>query len=81
MTTETVVLYRSNHMQGPIGLRAGINQPWKERQFSIRQADLPCIAPMAAFKHNLIGERTHAGFAAARACGRKGGRKPKLDDG
>ncbi len=38
------------------------------------------FASMAEFERNLIRERTHAGLAAARARGRKGGRKPKLDD-
>jgi len=33
---------------------------------------------MAEFERNLIQERTHAGLAAARARGRKGGRKPAL---
>ncbi|MCY3657668.1 MAG: recombinase family protein [Caldilineaceae bacterium] len=32
----------------------------------------------AEFERNLISERTKAGLAAARARGRKGGRKPKL---
>lgn len=34
---------------------------------------------LAEFERNLIRERTHAGLAAARARGRAGGRKPKLD--
>jgi DNA invertase Pin-like site-specific DNA recombinase len=38
------------------------------------------FASMAEFERNLIRERTHAGLAAARARGRKGGRKPKLND-
>lgn len=33
---------------------------------------------LAEFEHSLINERTKAGLAAARARGRKGGRKPKL---
>lgn len=33
---------------------------------------------LAEFEHNLIRERTLAGLAAARARGRKGGRKPAL---
>ena len=33
---------------------------------------------LAEFEHNLISERTKAGLAAARARGRKGGRKPKM---
>lgn len=33
---------------------------------------------LAEFEHNLIRERTLAGLAAARARGRKGGRKPKM---
>lgn len=33
---------------------------------------------LAEFEHSLIRERTIAGLAAARARGRKGGRKPKL---
>ena len=33
---------------------------------------------MAEFERNLISERTKAGLAAARARGRKGGRKPKM---
>ena len=39
------------------------------------------FASMAEFERNLIRERTHAGLASARARGRNGGRKPKLDDG
>lgn len=35
---------------------------------------------LAEFEHNLIRERTLAGLAAARARGRKGGRKPALSD-
>ena len=34
---------------------------------------------LAEFERDLIRERTRAGLAAARARGRKGGRKPKLD--
>jgi DNA invertase Pin-like site-specific DNA recombinase len=37
------------------------------------------FAALAEFERNLIRERTKAGLAAARARGRKGGRKPKLD--
>lgn len=37
------------------------------------------FAALAAFERNLIRERTHAGLVAARARGRAGGRKPKLD--
>jgi len=35
---------------------------------------------LAEFERNLIRERTHAGLAAARARGRKGGRRPKLGE-
>ena len=38
------------------------------------------FAAMAEFERNLIRERTHAGLAAARARGRVGGRKHKLDE-
>jgi DNA invertase Pin-like site-specific DNA recombinase len=38
------------------------------------------FAALAEFERNLIRERTNAGLAAARARGRAGGRKPKLDD-
>ena len=38
------------------------------------------FAALAEFERNLIRERTEAGFAAARAHGRKGGRKPSLSD-
>ena len=38
------------------------------------------FAALDEFERNLIRERTQAGLAAARARGRKGGRKPKLDD-
>jgi DNA invertase Pin-like site-specific DNA recombinase len=34
---------------------------------------------LAEFERNLIRERTNAGLAAARACGRKGGRPKRLD--
>ena len=36
---------------------------------------------LAEFEHTLIRERTRAGLSAARARGRKGGRKPKLSPG
>lgn len=35
---------------------------------------------VAEFERSLIRERTQAGLAAARARGRSGGRKPKLDE-
>jgi DNA invertase Pin-like site-specific DNA recombinase len=35
---------------------------------------------LAEFERNLIRDRTHAGLAAARARGRKGGRRKKLSD-
>jgi DNA invertase Pin-like site-specific DNA recombinase len=38
------------------------------------------FASMAEFERNVIRERPQAGLAAARARGRKGGRKPKLND-
>jgi len=38
------------------------------------------FAALSEFERNLIRERTHAGLSAARARGRAGGRKPKLDD-
>ncbi|MNN76945.1 DNA-invertase hin [compost metagenome] len=38
------------------------------------------FAALAEFERNLTRERTRAGLAAARARGRKGGRKPALDD-
>lgn len=37
------------------------------------------FAALAEFERNLIRERTRAGLVAARARGRVGGRKPKLD--
>lgn len=37
------------------------------------------FASLAEFERQLIRERTTAGLAAARARGRKGGRRPKLD--
>lgn len=37
------------------------------------------FAALAEFERNLIRERTRAGLTAARARGRVGGRKPKLD--
>jgi len=38
------------------------------------------LAALAEFERGLIRERTQAGLIAARARGRAGGRKPKLDD-
>ena len=38
------------------------------------------FAALAEFERNLIRERTNAGLVAARARGRVGGRKPKLDE-
>jgi DNA invertase Pin-like site-specific DNA recombinase len=39
------------------------------------------FAALAEFERTLIQERTKAGLAAARARGRKGGRKPKMTKG
>jgi DNA invertase Pin-like site-specific DNA recombinase len=39
------------------------------------------FASLAEFERSIISDRTKAGLAAARARGRKGGRKPKLSDG
>jgi DNA invertase Pin-like site-specific DNA recombinase len=38
------------------------------------------FAALAEFERNVIRERTHAGLAAARARGRKGGRRPVLNE-
>ena len=38
------------------------------------------FAALAEFERGLIRERTHAGLSAARARGRVGGRKPKLEE-
>ncbi len=38
------------------------------------------FATLSEFERNLIRERTHAGLTAARARGRKGGRKLALDE-
>jgi DNA invertase Pin-like site-specific DNA recombinase len=38
------------------------------------------FAALAEFERDLIRERTRAGLDAARARGKKGGRRPKLDD-
>lgn len=38
------------------------------------------VAAIAEFERDLISERTNDGLAAARARGRKGGRRPKLTD-
>jgi DNA invertase Pin-like site-specific DNA recombinase len=38
------------------------------------------FASLAEFERELIRERTMAGLAAARAAGRKGGRRPKLNE-
>jgi DNA invertase Pin-like site-specific DNA recombinase len=43
-----------------------------DRQFHV-------FAALAEFERGLIRERTRAGLEAARARGRSGGRKPKLD--
>ncbi|WP_340619608.1 recombinase family protein [Xenorhabdus siamensis] len=41
---------------------------------------LHLFSALAEFERNLIRERTQAGLVAARARGRKGGRKPALDE-
>ncbi|MBP4052178.1 recombinase family protein [Chromobacterium violaceum] len=38
------------------------------------------FAALAEFERNLIRERTRAGLVAVRACGRAGGREPKLSE-
>lgn len=38
------------------------------------------IASISQFERDLISQRTKEGLASARARGKKGGRKPKLDD-
>jgi DNA invertase Pin-like site-specific DNA recombinase len=38
------------------------------------------FAALAEFERNIIRERTHAGIAAARMRGRRGGRKPKVTE-
>ena len=38
------------------------------------------MAGISQFERDLISQRTKEGLEAARARGRKGGRKPKLDD-
>ncbi len=63
----------------------------KDIQFQSLQENIDTATPtgklifhffgaLAEFERDLIKERTHAGLAAARARGRKGGRKPKLDE-
>ena len=44
------------------------------------QAAVACVRGPGQFERNLIRERTLAGLRAARARGRVGGRKPKLND-
>ena len=46
---------------------------------SVGKAMSSMFAMFAEFERDLIRERTQAGLAAARARGRKGGRKPALD--
>ena len=46
----------------------------------IEDAVIPYLGALAEFERNLIRERTYAGLAAARARGRKGGRRKKLGE-
>jgi DNA invertase Pin-like site-specific DNA recombinase len=68
---------------GPLGgSGGGVRKP--QRVFGDhhpgRQARLPVFASLAEFERDIIRERTMAGLEAARARGKKGGRKRVMDE-
>jgi DNA invertase Pin-like site-specific DNA recombinase len=52
----------------------------RDRRASGYQLALGLSGALAEFERNLIRERTYAGLAAARARGRKGGKRKKLGE-
>lgn len=52
-----------------------------ETQSAAGKLTFHLFAALSEFERSIIRERTKAGLAAARARGRKGGRKPALDQG
>lgn len=87
---DTLVVYRLDRLGRSLGHLVNLVTELRERGVQFRSLSDGAIdtttasgelvfhifAALAQFERNLIRERTKAGLAAARARGRKGGRKP-----
>lgn len=88
---DTLVVWRLDRLGRSLKDLVGIVQDLEDRAVGFRSLTesidttsaggkliFHIFGALAEFEHSLIRERTKAGLAAARARGRKGGRKPKL---
>jgi DNA invertase Pin-like site-specific DNA recombinase len=88
---DTLVVWRLDRLGRSLKELVAIMQDLDERRVGFRSLTesidttsaggrliFHVFGALAEFEHTLIRERTKAGLAAARARGRKGGRKPKL---
>lgn len=90
---DTLVVWKLDRLARSLKDLVEIIQELKEREISFKSLTesidtsssggrlvLHIFGALAEFEHNLIRERTIAGLEAARARGRKGGRKPSMSD-
>lgn len=57
-----------------------LKESWLDTTTPQRKLMFTFMAGISQFERDLISQRTKEGLAAARARGKKGGRKPKLDE-
>lgn len=88
---DTLVVWRLDRLGRSLKDLVGIIQDLEDRKVGFKSLNesidttsaggkliFHIFGALAEFEHSLIRERTIAGLSAARARGRKGGRKPKL---